>query len=61
MDNGRLSVLNYNLFFNRTKTLEPVVKYLVDNLNLQKEIEWLNIASVSTFSTVVYRLLSLVV
>lgn len=35
----KLSVINYNLFFNKTKSLEPVVKYLINSLNLTKEID----------------------
>ena len=35
----KLSVINYNLFFNKTRSLEPVVKYLVNSLNLTKEID----------------------
>lgn len=44
----RLSVINYNLFYNKTKALEPVVTSLVKGLNITKENDTKIIRSVVT-------------
>jgi hypothetical protein len=44
----KLSVLNYNMFYNKTKVLEPVVNYLTTTLQLTKTIDINVIRSIVT-------------
>lgn len=51
----KLSVLNYNMFYNKTKVLEPVVNYLTTTLQLTKTIDINVIRSIVTNTARVIR------